>query len=105
MAKRHLSIEEKEKLIKEFQNSDDSKEEFCKNDKIGVTAFRSSMNQGKEETKVAFLKTPNHLTQSPKNDSITHKCIQLEVGVVKISLPTDTTSRFLGELIKVVANV
>lgn len=105
MAKRHLTIEEKEKLIKEFKNSNYSKIQFCKNHQIGVTAFRSWMNQGKVETKVDFLKIPNHLTQTQKNDETNQQYIQLEVGIVKIFLPVDTSANYLGDLIKVVANV
>lgn len=105
MAKKRLSNEEKEILIKEFQNTDSTKVQFCKKHKIGVTNFNDWIRQSKEHTAVEFVQLENNVTTNSKHEEVAQKSIRLEVGSIKIILPEGTSAIFLGNLIKEVVNV
>lgn len=106
MARRQLTNEEKDKLIKAFQTSNCTKIQFCTKHQISVTAFHSWIKK-KEACKVDFVEVPHSLNLAIKNEKIliTPTTIQIEIGSIKLTLPLETSPQFLGCLIKEVANV
>ena len=106
MARRQLTNEEKDNLIKEFQTSNDTKIQFCTKHQISVTAFHSWIKKKKEDN-IEFIEVPHSIKPIRRNEMIlpTPPTIQIEISGIKLSLPLEISPQFLGQLIKEVANV
>ena len=103
--KKHKTQEERQNLIKLFQESNLSKVNFCKVHDISPTTLRKWVDGNKDGTKsITFMqvkKDKDEIVPMP----ISSTGIQVDFKGISVTFPVDVGPEYLGAVFKVIANV